>query len=101
MARTITCPSCSAALSLPDRPTAALTCPRCLARVEPPAETITTAPPVPMPELAPLESTRCSKCGAGIQPEYRFCPHCQTRVPQPGEAPPEDAKEIWWTEPGA
>src|SRR5262245_23331365 len=84
MARTITCPSCSAALSLPDHLTAAATCPRCLARIEPPAEAITTAPP-PSPAPKPAV-TGCPQCGQSVQPEWRFCPHCQDRLPQPGEA---------------
>jgi hypothetical protein len=46
MARTITCPSCSAALSVSDRVGAA-TCPKCLARLEEP-DTGATISPTPL-----------------------------------------------------
>jgi hypothetical protein len=97
MARTITCPSCSAALSLPDHLTAAATCPRCLARIEPPSEGITAET---LPSPAPTPAIKgCPNCGESVQPDWRFCPHCQVRLPRPGESPPEDA--IWWKDPVA
>src|SRR5262249_13222563 len=45
---------------------------------------ITTAPP-PSPAPKPAV-TGCPQCGQSVQPEWRFCPHCQDRLPQPGEA---------------
>jgi Double zinc ribbon len=82
VARELTCPSCGHVLRVPeDMQEPWVTCPRCLASVNNPLEqSITAAPPPATPTAAISAETQhpsmCPGCSKNIDPQWRFCPHC-------------------------
>ena len=82
MARELTCPSCGHVLRIPEGvEELSITCPRCLASVHNPLEQAVTAA---APSAVAASPTRtevqrppiCPGCGKNIDPQWRFCPHC-------------------------
>ena len=84
MAHELTCPSCGHVLRVPeDVQELCVTCPRCLASVNNPLEQSITAAPPPATPTAATEAQRrpiCPGCGKNIDPQWRFCPHCNYRL---------------------
>ena len=78
MAYTLTCPSCQKPLRIPDGvKESALTCPRCLARIDNPA--------VVHRELsgAVTGSATCRSCGRIVEKVWGYCPFCRAALDKP------------------
>jgi len=92
MTRQLTCPHCRHGLVVADEAgEKVLSCPRCLKEIAFDAETPATGgEPVAVEwsDAAERTSRRCPQCSADVQPEWRYCPHCNAALAAVRKATP-------------